>query len=140
VNLYAESSAVLAWLFGEPAGNSVLDLLHDADPVVSSDLTLVECERAMIRMVSIGGMDEAAAADSRARLNASANQWHFWRLDSEIIQRAKKTFPVEPIRTLDALHLASALQARTTLPGLELLSLDDRIRRAGRQLGFRVRP
>jgi len=127
-------------LFGEPAANSVLDLLRDADSVASSDLTLVECERALIRMITIDGMDETAAADCRARLNAAAAQWHLWHSDFEIIQRARKPFPVEPIRTLDALHLASALQARAMLPGLGLLSLDDRIRRAGKQLGFHLRP
>ena len=140
MNLYAESSAVLAWLFGEPAGVAVREILKEADSIAASDLTLVECERALIRMVKIGGMDEATAADSRSRLGAVAAHWHMWQFDSEIVQRAKKPFPFEPIRTLDALHLASALQARSTLPGLELLTLDDRIRSAGKQLGFRVKP
>ena len=140
MNLYAESSAVLAWLLGEPAANTVREFLQESESVAASDLTLVECERALIRAVTIGEIEEAAAADRRARLSAAATRWHVWRLDFEVIQRARKPFPVEPIRTLDALHLAAALQARASLPGLELLSLDDRIRRAGKQLGFRLRP
>jgi hypothetical protein len=44
------------------------------------------------------------------------------------------------VRTLDALHLASALAIRSAIPGIELLSLDDRIRRAGAQLGFKLQP
>jgi hypothetical protein len=35
------------------------------------------------------------------------------------------------VRTLDAIHLASALAVRSTVPLAELLSLDDRIRRGG---------
>jgi hypothetical protein len=46
-------------------------------------------------------------------------------------------FPGEP---LDAIHLASALVARSTAAGLELLGLDVRIRASARQLGFRVLP
>jgi predicted nucleic acid-binding protein len=41
---------------------------------------------------------------------------------------------------LDAIHLATALQARAALPDLALLSLDRRIRTCGEQLGFQVLP
>lgn len=140
MKVYAESSAVLAWLFGEPAGNSVRELLREAEFVAASDTTLVECDRALIRAVAIGEINEAAAADSRAHLNAAAGRWHLWRVGPEIIERARHSFPMEPIRTLDAIHLSCALHVRATVPGVELLSLDDRIRRAGKQLGFRLRP
>jgi hypothetical protein len=36
--------------------------------------------------------------------------------------------------------LASALVARSAAPGLEVLSLDDRIRTAAKKLGFSVQP
>lgn len=52
----------------------------------------------------------------------------------------RRAFPVEPVRILDAIHLASALAVRSTIPSVELLSLDDHIRRAGEQLGFRLQP
>lgn len=140
MNVYAESSAVLAWLLGEPAADPVRKILQESESIAASDLTLVECDRTLIRAVAMGEMSEVAAADRRASLSEAAMRWYFWRLDSEIVLRARKAFPAEPVRTLDALHLASALQVRATLPGLELLSLDDRIRRAAKQLGFRVRP
>jgi predicted nucleic acid-binding protein len=140
VNLYAESSAVLAWLLGEPSARVVSDTLAQAELVVASDLTLIECDRVLIRSVALAGIDEAAAADRRAFLGAAASGWQLWRVTPEIVQRARRPFPVEPVRTLDAIHLASALAARSAIPGVELLSLDDRIRRAGKQLGFTVRP
>ena len=58
----------------------------------------------------------------------------------EIVERARRPFPGEPIRTLDALHLASALTARTAITDLALLSLDDRIRNAGARLGLPLQP
>lgn len=58
----------------------------------------------------------------------------------DIVDRARRPFPWEAVRTLDAIHLASALAVRSTVPRVELLSLDDRIRRAGEQLGFRLQP
>ena len=140
MNIYAESSAVLAWLLGESAGHRVREVLRRAELVAASDLTLLECDRVLIRAVMMGEVDEATAADRRARLNAAAAHWHMWRVSLDIIDRARHAFPAEPVRTLDAIHLASALAVRSAVPGLELLSLDDRIRRSGQQLGFHLQP
>lgn len=140
MNVYAESSAVLAWLLGEETGHSVRQVLQQADLVMASDLTLVECDRVLIRAVTIGEIEEAAAADRRAYLNAAASRWHLWRISSDIVERARHPFPADPIRTLDAIHLASALAVRSAVPRVQLLSLDDRIRRAAKQLGFHVQP
>jgi predicted nucleic acid-binding protein len=140
VSLYAESSAVLAWLLGEEAEPRVRRSLRAADLVMASDLTLVECDRVLIRAVALGDLTEGDAADRRAYLTTAAARWNVLRLGPEIIERARQPFPGEPIRTLDALHLASALIARAAVAGIELLSLDDRIRTAARQLGFRLQP
>jgi predicted nucleic acid-binding protein len=140
VKIYAESSAVLAWLLGEDTAPRIRQLLSRAELVIASDLTLLECDRVLIRAVALGEIDEVAAADRRAHLNAAAARWHVLRLSVEIIDRARQSFPAEPIRTLDAIHLASALAARSGVAGVELLSLDARIRRAGEQLGFRLQP
>jgi prevent-host-death family protein len=55
-------------------------------------------------------------------------------------QLLRLPFPSKPIRTLDAIHLASVLVARPAVAGLELLSFDDRIRKAAITLGVRVHP
>jgi predicted nucleic acid-binding protein len=140
VNVYAESSAVLAWLLGETDGPRVREVLARSELVTASDLTLIECDRVLIRAVALGEIDEATAADRRARLNGAAAHWHVWRLSADIVDRARRPFPMDPMRSLDAIHLASALAVRSVVPGVDLLSLDDRIRRSGEQLGFRLRP
>lgn len=140
MSLYAESSAVLAWLLDEEAGPRVRQLLGAADIIVASDLTVVECERVLIRAAALGELTEADAADRRAHLTTAASHWHVLRIGPEIVDRARQPFPGEPIRTLDAIHLASVLVARSAVAGLELLSLDDRIRKAAERLGLRLRP
>lgn len=57
-----------------------------------------------------------------------------------VVERAHKPFPAEPIRALDAIHLASALVARATISDLQILGLDDRLRNAASQLGFNILP
>lgn len=140
MNLYAESSAVLAWLFGEPAGEVARAALASAETVLASELTLVECERVLIRAQTAAGFGEAELADRRAVLNGAAAHWQLLRLGGEVLERARRPFPKEPIRTLDALHLASALLARAVVPGLLVLSLDQRVRASAQGLGFTVLP
>jgi predicted nucleic acid-binding protein len=140
VSLYAESSAVLAWLLDESAAPQVRKSLASADMVVASDLTIVECDRVLHRAAALGDLTEADAADRRAHLATAASHWHVLRIGPEVVERARQSFPGPPIRTLDAIHLASALVARSAIAGLELLSLDERIRRAASMLGVRVQP
>jgi predicted nucleic acid-binding protein len=140
LKLYAESSAVLAWLFGENAGGMIRNLLSGAEIVVSSDLTVVECERVIIRSEKVGGVTEAQAADLKAVLRQAVARWHLSHLHDEVLERARRPFPREPIRTMDALHLASALLFRSAVSGVAVLSLDDRIRTNALELGFAVFP
>lgn len=140
MSLYAESSAVLAWLLDEPPAREVLRQLAESEAVLSSDLTLIECERVLWRAVALEELTEAEAADRRAHLAQAATHWHVLRIAAEVVERARQPFPAEPIRTLDAIHLASALLARAAVPGLKLLSLDERVRRSGKALGFEIIP
>ncbi len=140
MNLYAESSAILAWMLGETSAGAVYDSLTGAQFVLTSELTLVECERAILRGALAGRFSESLAADLRGELEVTAARWNILRLDDEILGRARRQFPAEPVRTLDALHLASALAARTAAPGLVLLSLDGRVRSSARGLGFELLP
>jgi predicted nucleic acid-binding protein len=140
VNLYAESSGVLGWLLDESSAADVRRSLVAAEIIVASDLTLIECDRVILRAAALGELTEAEAADRRAHLTAAASHWQILRIAPEIVERARQPFPGEPIRTLDAIHLASALVARTAIAGLTLLSLDDRVRKAGKKLGLDVTP
>lgn len=140
MNLYAESSAVLAWLLDEPSASTVRRLLVASEIIVASDLTLIECDRVLLRAAALKELTEAEAADRRAHLASAAAHWHVLRIASEIVDRARQPFPGEPIRTLDAIHLASLLAGRSAVRGLALLSLDDRVRQAARGLGVDVVP
>lgn len=92
------------------------------------------------RARALGELSEATAAERRARLLDASAAWHRFPIDEEVVVRARHSFPVEPIRSLDALHLATALSAAATVPGLDLLSLDTRVRDCGAALGLRVLP
>jgi predicted nucleic acid-binding protein len=140
VTVYVESSAVLSWLLGASGGERVAHVLRDADAIVASDLTVLECERVLIRARTSGLITEAAAADQHAALARVSLHWTLLRVDSEVLDRCRHPFPIEPVRTLDAIHLASALTARAAVPRVAMVSLDQRIRENAVRLGFDVVP
>ena len=140
MNIYAESSAVLAWLLDEPTAPAVRRLLSEAEVIVSSDLTLIECDRVLLRAVALKELTEAEAADRRAHLVEAAAHWQVLRIAGEIVDRSRQPFRGDPIRTLDAIHLASLLVSRSAVVGLRLLSLDDRVRQAAIRIGVAVEP
>lgn len=138
--VYAESSAVLAWLLGQDRGDEVEEALAGAEGVVASELTVVECERVLIRAWSTGLLPEAHHRDQSAYLARVVSHWTRFRMDDDVVERSRRPFPVEPIRTLDAVHLASALVARSAVPRLKLLTLDQRVRENAQRLGFETLP
>lgn len=140
MTVYIESSAVLTWLLGEPRAAEVRNVLSSAAMVMTSDLTLVECDRVLIRAAAAGDLTEAEAAHRRAAFQIASAHWTILRLGSDVVERARQRFPREPVRTLDALHLSSALVAKAALSDLVLASLDDRVRTNGEALGFELRP
>ncbi len=76
----------------------------------------------------------------RVILMRVAAHWRLMPISQDVVNRARQPFPGEPIRSLDAIHLASALVAAGSLPDFAVLSLDRRIRAAGARLGLRVLP
>lgn len=140
MNLYAESSAVLAWLFREAPGPLLEEILAGAEMVLASDLTLLECHRALIKAEATGQLSQFEVGQRRVLLENVSSRWTLLKLDGEVLERARRRFPQEPVRSLDSLHLATAVAARSLVPELALLSLDQRVRGNGTALGFDVLP
>lgn len=140
MNVYAESSAVLAWLLGDDRGGRAGQEIAGADLIVTSDLTLIECDRVLNRAAALGERSDAEAARRRAIVSAASEHWVVLAIDSEVVARSRQGFPREPVRTLDAIHLSTALLARNLVTELQVLSLDERIRGNAAALGFDVAP
>jgi hypothetical protein len=140
VILYAETSAILAWLLNEDMSTRVEPYLRLAQSVVCSSLSLLEAERAIIRWTTLGALDEDRALKVRRTLHDTVGHWTVLHVTLGAFSRAGQPFPVEPIRSLDALHIAVLLDVRPTLPEISLLSLDHRVRDNAAALGFEVVP
>lgn len=74
---------MLAWLLDEQTAPAVRCLLGEAEVIVASDLTLIECDRVLLRAVALKELSEAEAADRRAHLIAAAAHWQVLRIAAE---------------------------------------------------------
>ena len=136
MRLYVETSALVALLFAEPPAEIVRLEFEAARFVAASKLTLLEAGRVIVRGEALGELRPGRASEMRSQLAAYSASWSVVELDDEILERARRPFPQEPIRTLDAIHLASALAIRETVGPVSLLTLDARVRRSAYELGF----
>jgi predicted nucleic acid-binding protein len=125
--LYAESSALLAWLLGQDGAGEIADTLGSASLIVTSDLTHIECARAVHRARATGLVTDAQARALHADYADAAAQWDVLPIGERVAHLASAPWPVEPVRALDAIHLASVLLARDAWPGIRLLTRDRRI-------------
>lgn len=138
--VYVESSAVLAWVLGESTGEEMRRLLAGSERVVSSTLTPLESARALARDASSGRVDRKQELAARQLLDTAAASWVLMEMSGPVLRRARAAFPVEPVRTLDAIHLATAAAFHEAHAALTVLTLDHRVRDNAVALGIDVVP
>lgn len=136
MTVYAETSAVLRWLFAEEGGEALRIALAAAEKVTSSRLTLIETRRVVRRAERDGRITGAQSADVLAVFAQAVSTWAILEISEDMARRAEDAFPNEPVRTLDAIHLASALFLRQSFPDLVIVSADERVRANAALLGF----
>ena len=140
MKVYAESSAVLSWVLDERRGGAAFEILERASLVFASTLTLIECSRAIHRLVGLGELRADAADALASDLRAMAEQWVRLDIGERVVARASGPFPVEPVRSLDAIHVASALLVHEASGPIAMLSFDERVRSNAAALGLTVLP
>jgi len=136
--LYVETSALLRVAL---EGDTVLRRRFvAADRLVTSALTWVEADRALRRALAERRFRGGAHGQARRWIDDFLASCDEIVLDASVLSRARQTFPVEPVRTLDALQLASVLAWDQAIDRLTVASCDDRVRGNALALGFDVVP
>jgi predicted nucleic acid-binding protein len=144
VTLFADSSALVKLYADEPGHEQVRELPH----MVISQLARVEVPAALWRKRRMG---ELAADD--ARVLTAAFEADFFGTEDEpprfmpvlptegLLDDAARLCAVHGLRAYDAVQLASALAARTELPGCRnFVAFDDHLRSAAAAEGFDLVP
>ena len=133
---YLESSALLAALLEGDVPTRAL--LATRARLVTSDLTFAECARGLVRARVSGRLsehDEQAARDAIAALQRRCASIP---VSDAVLERAGRPFPSEPVRSLDAIHLASLETIASIRETVTVITRDGRVRENAIHLGFLV--
>lgn len=131
---YLDSSVVVNLL----AGGSQAVAWDRQEPVCASRLLGVEVRRTLLRIHAARQMTDLQFADAAASLSLVEQVATLVDLSAAVLTRASQAFPT-PVRTLDAIHLATALLLRERrFPGLVFATHDRQLALAARALEFVV--
>jgi len=135
---YIESSALAAALLERDL--DALKSVRTRGRKVTSALTIAEVARAILRARATARLTAEQERAAVQALRRFERRCYLVAVTDAVLARARRAFPVEPVRTLDALHLASALVFAGALGPIRILSLDDKVRENGAALGFALAP
>jgi len=113
--------------------------LASADAVVSSALTIVELRRAVGQVTASQRVPQERATEALRRALEILSKADVIPLGELILARAGGAFPL-PIRTLDALHVATALevQLRPGVTAVVMMSRDKRVKDVAAAVGIQL--
>jgi predicted nucleic acid-binding protein len=133
---YIESSALLAALLEQDV--AALRAIRTHGHRVTSALTFAEAARALIRARVTGRLTAEQERAALRGVRTFERRCTIVAVSDEVLTRAGRPFPVEPIRTLDALHLASAELLGEPPQLVTVVTRDARVSENARALGYAV--
>ncbi|HMD34805.1 MAG TPA: type II toxin-antitoxin system VapC family toxin [Vicinamibacterales bacterium] len=133
---YIESSALVAALLEADAVARAS--IRSAGRRVTSTLTLAEAGRAIVRARAAGRLDAAGERAAVRALGMFGRHCDLVAVTDEILVRVARPFPVEPVRTLDAAHLATAEYLGEPPALVTIVTRDERVRGNALAMGFAV--
>jgi predicted nucleic acid-binding protein len=132
---FLDSSVILRKMFGEPDHLAEWDQISAAH---ASRLFPLEVHRVIERARLTGAIGDAEVADLHTEFRRLLRSIEILGLSEPILLRAAGPMPTM-VGTLDAIHLASALElARTLEEDLTLATHDEQLARAARASGLTV--
>ena len=133
---YIESSALVAALLERDV--TARASIRAQGQRVTSALTLAESARAILRGRATGRLSELDARAATRGLQVFARRCDIVSVTDAVLVRVGRPFPVEPIRTLDAVHLATAEELAEPPALVTIVTRDARVRDNARALGYAV--
>lgn len=124
---YFDTSALVKRYIDEPGRRDVMRLLRRTRCVTSAVLP-VELRSGLRRRVAEGSIDARRLPTILQHVAVDRTYWTFVEVGVDVLAGAETLVAAHPIRTLDAIHVASAqlFAARGSIPGLTFVSADKR--------------
>ena len=131
-----EASALVAALLENDT--AALKPLPAVTQHVTSALTFAEVGRAIVRARATGRLTATEEQAAVRALRTFERRCFILDVETAVLARVRRPFPVEPIRTLDAVHLATVEQLGEPPQVVTIVTRDVRVRDNARALGYVV--
>jgi predicted nucleic acid-binding protein len=129
--VYLDTSVVLRAVLERGLSPDEEGRIGEARFLTTSRLAHVESARALLRLRTEQRLSEAALADVAREIDSLWARCTIWEMTPGICDLAAQVAPLRPLRTLDAVHLATYLTARRRLGAdISLLTVDRRLAEA----------
>lgn len=133
---YIESSALVAALLERDP--DALKSLRARTRRITSALTLAEAARALVRARVSGRLTPDQERGALRGLRRFERRCYVVAVTDDVLARVRRPFPVEPIRTLDAVHLATVDMLGEPPQFVAIVTRDSRVRDNATALGYVV--
>ena len=134
MRVFLDSSALAKYYIREPGSRAVRAWLERADELLLSVLALPEVMSVFNRLQREGKIAHAQYAELKRKAIADVQDATVVPLTPEVLGTAIDCLERAPLRALDALHVASAIEANAD----RFVSADRRQCRAAQAVGLRV--
>jgi hypothetical protein len=133
---YVESSALVAAVLEGDA--EARNAIGAPGRLVTSRLTLAEAHRAVLRARVTGRLEPDEERRLIRGFDTFSRRCELMAVSEQVLLRAGRPFPVEPVRTLDAIHLASVEVLGEPPQLVTVIARDARVVANARALGYDV--
>lgn len=133
---YIETSALLAARIEDDA--AAREAIRGEGHRFASALTIAEAMRTIAIAHTRGRLSPVEYRATIRWIETFANRCEIVAIGDQVLKRVGRLFPVEPIRTLDAIHLATAELVGDSPALTSIVTRDARVRQNAVAMGFTV--
>jgi predicted nucleic acid-binding protein len=140
---YIDTSFLLNIIYSEANATKNIEILNSLDAKFSSILLKIESIRSVHFIYSHHKNDLASdwLVDSEKFLDEMLSQINLKNVDLDILNEINKRREILELKSLDAIHLATAVHIRNLISDVLIFcSLDEKLRKVAKKSGFEVYP
>jgi len=133
---YVETSALVA--AGLEGDVTAVNAIRGEGRRIASALTLAETRRTLAVAVVRGRLSQPQLRSRLAWLRRFESRCEIVEISSSVLARLGRPFPVEPVRSLDAIHLATIEMLEVEPSLVAVVTRDRRVRENAIAMGYLV--
>jgi predicted nucleic acid-binding protein len=137
--IYLDTSALIKRYVVERGSPIVQKLVSGGDAIATSMVAFAEVYSGLMRKRREGFLTPRAYATARRQFEAEWNAYTLVSVGQELLDLARNLIEKHPLRSFDAIHLASGVRLKTDLEEeVTLAAADDRLLKAGKAEGLKA--